>query len=124
VIEFLKGNKQAREKMSEAESLYTSTLCAYEVLLGEKYNEAKGLKSSYIQVSLFFTQIETMALSYDDVIKASEIAAKLISKGKKVDDIDILISAQALKIGATVLTKDFRHFEILGEETGLLIDRV
>ncbi len=89
-------------------------------MLGEKYNEVKGLKSSYTQISLFFMQIETIALSYDDVIKASEIAAKLIIKGKKVDDIDILISAQALKIGATVLTKDFKHFEILNKETDYL----
>ncbi|EET90435.1 MAG: type II toxin-antitoxin system VapC family toxin [Candidatus Micrarchaeales archaeon] len=110
--------------MKEAESLYTSTLCAYEVLLGEKYNEVKGLKSSYIQVSLLFAQIETIALAYDDAIKASEIAAKLIGKGKKVDDIDILVAAQALKIGATVLTRDFRHFEILGKETGLPVERI
>ncbi len=124
MIEFLKGNKLVREKMKEAESLYTSTLCAYEVLLGEKYNEVKGLKSSYIQVSLLFAQIETIALAYDDAIKASEIAAKLIGKGKKVDDIDILVAAQALKIGATVLTRDFRHFEILGKETGLPVERI
>ena len=124
IIEFLKGNVAARKKIGEAESLYTSALCAYEVLLGEKYNEIKGLKSSYIQVSLFFEQIETMILSYDDVVKASDIAAKLVSKGNKVDDIDILIAAQALRIGAVMLTKDFRHFKILGDETGLLVEKV
>ena len=45
-------------------------------------------------------------------------------KGRKVDDFDVLIAAQALANDAKVLTKDSKHFEIIKEETGLAIERL
>jgi predicted nucleic acid-binding protein len=35
-----------------------------------------------------------------------------------------LIAAQALEKNAVVLTKDIKHFEIIREETGLLIGKI
>ncbi len=119
VIEFLKGNQQVKDNLTGAEAMYTDALCAYEVLTGEKYNELKGFKNSYIHASLFFAQIETVTLNYSDAIKAADIAAKLIVKGKKVDDVDIIIAMHALEKGATILTKDSKHFKILEAEFGI-----
>ena len=121
IIEFLKGNEKVKAIMAEAEAMYTDTLCAYEVLTGEKYNELKGLKSSYIHASLFFAHIETMPMNYSDAMKSADVAAKLIIKGKKVDDVDIIIAIHALEKGAAVFTKDGKHFKVLEAEFGIPI---
>jgi predicted nucleic acid-binding protein len=39
-------------------------------------------------------------------INASELSAKLILKGKKVNGLDIMIAAQAIAENACLLTKD------------------
>lgn len=107
--------------MRDADAMYTDALCAYEVLTGEKYNELKGIKNSYLQASLLFTKIETVAMTYGDAIKAAEIAAKLIIDGKKVDDVDIIIATHALGKNAIVFTKDAKHFKVLEKLAGIQI---
>ncbi len=121
VIEFLRGNESVRDALKGAEALYTDALCAYEVLTGERYNSIKGRKSSYLQASLFFAQMETMHLKYSDAIKAADVAARLIVRGRKVDDVDIIIAIHALEKGATIFTTDVKHFKVLEDETGVCV---
>lgn len=45
-------------------------------------------------------------MDYSDAIKFADIAAKLIIKGKKVDDADIIIAMHPLENGAVVFIKD------------------
>lgn len=124
IIEYLKGNEKVREVMSQAEEIYTSTICAYEVLMGEKFKEFKGQKSSYKNADRLFTVIDPLPFTYSNATTASEIAAKLAIKGKKVDEFDGLIAAQALELGATVFTKDIKHFDVLKVEIGLSIEKI
>lgn len=124
VIELFKSNQKVVELINEADEVYTSSLCAYEVLLGEKYLENKGRRSQYTEVCVFFETAATIPFEYSDAKSASEIMAALSSKGKKIPEMDALITAQALASGATIVTRDSRHFKALEEETGLSVASV
>ncbi len=124
IIELFKSNKDVSDAIKAAEEAYTSSICAYEVLTGERYMVEKGMNSSYPKVLKFFDKIAVADFTYADSILASRISAKLISKGKKVDDFDILIAAQALAKEASVLTKDTKHFRILKTEMGVSITEI
>jgi|GEM_PF-1183770 predicted nucleic acid-binding protein len=124
IIELFKNNQKTLRAIEEAEEVYTSTICAYEVLLGEEYMKNKGRASLVERVQGFFEVTATLPLTYLDSLRASTIAARLSAKGKKIDDFDILIAAQALEKNAVVLTKDIKHFETIKEETGLLIEKI
>ncbi len=121
IIEFFKNNQHVVDAVGKADELYTSSLCAYEVLFGEKYREEKGLVSHYNYTLMFFETIATISFTYHDAIIASGIMAKLALKGRKVAEIDALIAAQAIGKEAIVLTTDAKHFKIMKEEIGLLI---
>ena len=124
IIELFKNNPTALRAVNEAETICTSTICAYEVLLGGEYMKIKGRASLIEKAQRFFEAAATLPLTYQNSLKASTIAARLSAKGKKIDDFDILIASQALEKGATVLTKDIKHFEVLKEETGLNIEAI
>jgi len=119
IIELFKDNRSVTDVIANASEVYTSSICAYEVLLGEKYREEKGMHSYLGKIQQLFEEIATLPFTYKDSIKASAIMAKLSAKGKKVDEFDVMIAAQALAVGAIILTKDAKHFEVLREEIEL-----
>jgi predicted nucleic acid-binding protein len=121
IIDFLENKQVAINAVLEADEVYTSSLCAYEVILGESYRKEKGLKSKYNDTVEFFKTMATLPFTYIDAINASGIMAKLAVKGKKVKQMDALIAAQALARETTLLTTDARHFKIIGDETGLSV---
>lgn len=121
IIEFFRNSEQVVDLVTNADALYTSSICAYEVLLGERYNEMKGRRSSIEKTKKFFETIATLPFTYADASNASELMRKLSSKGRKVDEFDVLIASQAAATGAVLLTKDARHFSIIKEEFGLEI---
>ena len=123
IIDFFSGDTLIRNRIHAADKICTSVVCAYEVLIGERYNELKGLKSSYDRVSRFFDEIETLPFSYLNSIKASELSAKLILKGKKVNGLDVMIAAQAIAENACLLTKDSDFKAIQRAAPELVLDR-
>jgi len=58
-------------------------------------------------------------LNYDDAETASRIYAELKSKGRMSEDSDILIAAQALSRGYTLVTNNVKHFK---EIDGLIFE--
>ncbi len=124
IIKLFKNNQKTVKIIEGTEKIYTSTICAYEVLLGEEYMNNRRKSSLIEKVQNFFETATTLSLTYKNTVKASAIAGKLLAKGKKIDDFDISIAAQALENNAVVLTKDIKHFEILREETGLAIEKI
>ncbi|MBX8636824.1 MAG: type II toxin-antitoxin system VapC family toxin [Thermoplasmata archaeon] len=119
IIELFANNKEVIDSIEKADEVYTSSLCSYEVLMGERFSERKGIKSHYKEASAFFDSAATLPFTHDDSKTASDIMATLSLKGRKVPDMDILIAAQALDRKCTILTKDARHFAIIGKETNL-----
>jgi predicted nucleic acid-binding protein len=121
IIEFFRNNQDAVQVVASADEIFTSSICAYEVLVGEMYREQKGLHSSSEKAKAFFEMRAVLEFNYADSVSAARIMSKLLLKGKKVDEFDVLIAAQALSRGATVLTKDSRHFDVLRDEFSLLV---
>lgn len=124
IIEFLKGNQKVRDSIAGSDNIYTSSICVYEVLVGEMHSEMRGLKSNYQRALSLFSKIEILQLTQKDATAASEITAKLMLKGKKVNDFDVLIGTQALAAGAPILTADAKHFRVLEKEAGVLVKKI
>ena len=106
IIEYLKGNAKVKEIISNSEDFYVSTLTIFEVLLG-KVEENKILD--------FFSAFNVIGLNRKDSIVASRIYKRLRDKGKLVGYFDILISAQAINRGLTLVTKDTDFLKVADE---------
>ena len=124
IIEIFRNNADVVRRVSESGEIYTSVLCAYEVLVGERYHQNKGLRSSYDSALRFFADVPTLPVSNADAALAADITAALIAKGKTVEGFDFIIAAQALSKGAAVLTKNAKHFGAIAAETGLHVERI
>ena len=122
IIDFVEnGNPRVAGLISKAEEVYTSSICAYEALVGDKYIELKG-RGSKVDFSEFFERISNLDFTYQDAKVASRITAELMLKGKKIDDFDVLIAAQALNMDAVLLTQNKKDFDTIKEYTGLKIE--
>lgn len=106
IIEYLKGNVKVKEIISNSEDFYVSTLTIFEVLLGE-VEENKILD--------FFSAFNVIGLNKKDSITASRIYKRLRDKGKLIGYFDILISAQAINRGLTLVTKDTDFLKVADE---------
>lgn len=106
IIEYLKGNAKVKEIISNSEDFYVSTLTIFEVLLG-KVEENKILD--------FFSAFNVIGLNKKDSIIASRIYKRLKDKGKLIGYFDILISAQAINRGLTLVTKDTDFLKVADE---------
>ena len=66
IIEFMKGNKKASDAITAADELYTSSICAYEVLACEEFAAAKGIRSAHHSTLKFFDSVLTLQFTYGD----------------------------------------------------------
>jgi len=55
--------------------------------------------------------LEIPDLTVSDMNKAAAIYAERKSKGKMIDDSDLLIAAQCINCGYTLVTNNIKHFE-------------
>ena len=106
IIEYLKGNAKVKEIISNSEDFYVSTFTIFEVLLG-KVEENKILD--------FLSAFNVIGLNKKDSIIASRIYKRLRDKGKLIGYFDILISAQAINRGLTLVTKDTDFLKVADE---------
>jgi len=106
IIEYLKGNAKVKEIISNSEDFYVSTLTIFEVLLGE-VEENKILD--------FLSAFNVIGLNKKDSVIASRIYKRLRDKGKLIGYFDILISAQAINRGLTLVTKDTDFLKVADE---------
>ena len=97
IIEYLKGNKNAREAVDKYDEAYISILTVYEVLKGRTEKES---------IMKFLSTFSIAMITEEDVLRATRIYKALKDKGKLVGDIDVLIAAQAINRGLTLVTKD------------------
>ena len=105
IISVFRNDHKIISKIEKADEIFTSTLCAYEVYLGEAYARLKGIRPKE-KVTEFFDNIGIIDFTLDDARKSSEIKALLRTKGEEVNVLDILIAASAYRLELTVITKD------------------
>lgn len=100
VIEYLKGNAKIAsvvDTYGERSGIAITSLSRYELL--QRFYKDQTLLS-------FLVDTETYGFDKRASDKAAELWHKLKSKGKMVDDIDLLIASVALSNGEELLTLD------------------
>ncbi|MGC8514695.1 MAG: type II toxin-antitoxin system VapC family toxin [Thermoplasmata archaeon] len=117
IISLFRNDHKIISEIEKADEVFTSTLCAFEVYLGEAYSKLKGIKPKE-RVMEFFDNIEIINFTLDDARKSSEIKALLRTKGVEVNVLDILIAASAYRLGLSVVTKD-RDFQAISKYVDL-----
>lgn len=113
IIDFLRGRDGVKAQIDAADDVYTSSLCVFEVLLGEAYSRLKGFNPKSHALS-FFEGTTIVPFSVDDAKRASEMQALLVSKGKRINGLDVLIAASAIRVDSVIITSD-QDYEILSD---------
>ncbi len=111
VIEYLKGNAKIAsiiDTYSEKSGVAVTSISRYELL--QRFYKDQALLS-------FIEDVKTYAFDKKASDKAAELWHKLKSKGKIVDDIDLLIASVALSQGEELLTMDGSFKNIDGNIT-------
>lgn len=117
LIDFLRGNETAVNTIRTLEStvLYTTEVNVFEIVTGtyaEKSNKHVHLEKFFALLS----KIVVLPLDRKSSLKAGEIAGKLITEGKQIQETDCLIAGIALANGITqILTANKNHFERIPE---------
>ena len=72
IISLFRNDHKIISEIEKANEIFTSTLCAYEVYLGEAYSRLKGIRPKE-KVTEFFDNIGIIDFTLDDARKSSEI---------------------------------------------------
>ncbi len=105
IIEWERDNPRAKSTIEECEQINISVVAAYEVLVGAREN-LRG------KIEGLFASCPPRPFNMYDALIASEMTKALQKAGKKVKTLDILIAAQAKRLGLTVLARD-KDFDVI-----------
>lgn len=116
-IDYLNGNRALKKVISEQENLiHLTSITVYEVSIGLERTRRKISEDRYKVLYKiwmeFISSMEIFTLGFKEAEKAAEIYNTLESKGKLIDDNDILIAGIMLSNGIKkIITKNVKHFE-------------
>ncbi|MFQ5532191.1 MAG: type II toxin-antitoxin system VapC family toxin [Candidatus Nanoarchaeia archaeon] len=114
LIDVLRNDKDAFKKASEIESdnIVTTSINFFECVLGI-HLEKEGNKELKMQkFKDMILNINILPFNIKSSFIASKIAADLIKKGQKIDDLDNLIAGTMLANNCNiVVTRDIKHFK-------------
>ena len=90
IISLFRNDYKIISEIEKADEIFTSTLCAYEVYLGEAYSRLKGIRPK-VNVTEFFDNIGVIDFTLDDARKSSEIKALLRTRGEFLSTSNMLL---------------------------------
>jgi predicted nucleic acid-binding protein len=112
LIDYLEGRPPGAEAVFQAlrrDQLQTTTINYFELLAGARRRRQQG------SVRALLESIQVLPLDVDAARKAAEVRQQLERSGIGIGIGDSLIAGIALARGATLLTRNKRHFErVLG----------
>ena len=110
LIDVLKGRPETTIILYGNDPLLTTQINMYEVITGLFFKDSSPAK--ILKVRELFEDIRVLPLDDKAVVKAAEICAELMKRGKIIEDCDCLIAGIALSNDvATIVTKNVKHFE-------------
>lgn len=113
VIALLKDQPGVRQRfqlvVSEGASLMVSSVVLFELMYGAARSERRRENAERLRVFLSGA-ISILPFDEEDAAVAGELRAKLESAGTPIGPYDVLIAAQALRVGATLVTANVREF--------------
>ena len=118
-IDYLNGNENLKEILSEQESLvHLTSITVYEVSIGLERTKRKISEDRYKDLYKiwmeFISSMEIFTLGFKEAEKAAKIYDVLESKGQRIDDNDILIAGIMLSNGIKrIINNNIKHFEMI-----------
>lgn len=114
LIDFLRGDQKAVNFVAENSPLWTTEINAFELFTGAHLG--KNINQRLDNAKALLAQLTVLPLDRRASLKAGEIAARLIRKGKVIEASDILIASIALTNGITeIVTANKVHYERIDE---------
>lgn len=118
LIDYFKGNNKSFD-ISENSDAVTTTITYHEIFSGIKHKKARKEEMFFRR---FFSDITILDYDLKASEESSEIMARLLSIGKTVNMLDVLISGIAISNGAEkIISRDMDFLEI-SKVTGLEIE--
>lgn len=110
LIDFLRGNKKAIEKVRKKQRIYSSEINVYELLTGAyKTKKEQMHKKNVINLLQAITVFPFDNKAADT---AAKITATLEKQGEKIEDTDAMIAGVALANNiTTICTENKKHFQ-------------
>src|SRR3989344_1102866 len=111
IIDFLRGNNDAAEKMnaleSDAEPVSTTSISVFEVTQG-----IKGAREEK-NADIFFSSIHAIPLAKKSALAGGKVRRKLMAQGITIDAEDAMIAGIAITRNETILTRNVKHFSAI-----------
>lgn len=106
----LKGNATVLGRWAKlsASQCFISAISGYEI---QKGIEANPTSKSSQRATMLLAQLEMEPVSSEVALEAAKIHQALKKKGLSIGPADELIAAQAITLGATLVTNNTKHFE-------------
>lgn len=107
VVDYLRNRTDAVDLLEQlviaGERLIASEIVRFEVLVGVRQKERR-------QVEQFFTVLDWIPVDEQVARLGADLARQFRASHSGIDSVDFLIAATALRMNATLLTTNIRHF--------------
>lgn len=100
---------QLRRAMSRGDAVATSSIVLYELWCGVARSARRRENAERLRIFLS-GNIEIVAFDEEDAVAAGDLRAALEAAGMPIGPYDLLIAAQALRSGATLVTANVSEF--------------
>lgn len=118
LIDYFRGKNSSFDFVSNSDAA-TTVVTYHEILSGIKHRKAKKEEAFYRR---FFSDIKILDLDLKAVEESSDIMARLLSQGRVVNTLDVLISGIAMTNGADKIVSRDKDFLEISKVTGLEIE--
>ncbi|MDD5473163.1 MAG: type II toxin-antitoxin system VapC family toxin [Candidatus Methanoperedens sp.] len=118
LIDYFRGKNSSFDFVSNSDAT-TTVITYHEILSGIKHRKAKKEEAFYRR---FFSDIKILDLDLKAVEESSDIMARLLSQGRVVNTLDVLISGIAMTNGADKIVSRDKDFLEISKVTGLEIE--
>ena len=118
LIDYFKGRNKSFD-IIENSDVVTTVITYHEILSGIKHKKAKKEETLFRR---FFSDINILDFDLMASEESSEIMARLLSIGKAVNTLDVLIAGIAITNGADKIISRDRDFLDISKVTGLEIE--
>lgn len=115
LIHLFRGSPQALKRLGELGGEWQMATTVYNAFELYRGAYAYGSPGELEQLEAFLESFVVLELSVDSARKAGLVAARLRREGRDLDEGDSVIAGITLVGGATLWTKNRRHFERIPE---------
>lgn len=119
LIDYFRGKNKSFDIVAGSDNAVTTVISYHEILSGIKHRKAKNEEKFYRR---FFSDIRILDFDIKASEESSEIMARLLSQGRVVNTLDVLIAGIAATNEADKIVSRDRDFLEISKVTGLEIE--